>query len=101
MMWAVGAAGAWLVLRQTPQAVLLAILVPAWLLSEWSVAVRYRFDWMTTAVPAAGAFMTALTYFTLAGPARRTAWQRALQWVGGIALPLAAVLLAIASTRNG
>jgi uncharacterized membrane protein len=100
LVWAVGAAGAWLVLRQTPQAVLLAILVPAWLLSEWSVVVRYRFDWMTTAVPAAGAFMTALTYFTLAGPGRRTGWQRALQWVGGIALPLAAVLLAVASARN-
>ena len=46
---------AWAVLRQTPQVVLLAILVPAWLLGEWSVAVRYRFDWMTTGVAAAGA----------------------------------------------
>ena len=70
LAWAAGAAAAWAVLRQTPQVVLLAVLVPAWLLGEWSVAVRYRFDWMTTGVAAAGAFMTALTYFTLAGPSR-------------------------------
>ena len=100
LAWAAGAAAAWAVLRQTPQVVLLAILVPAWLLGEWSVAVRYRFDWMTTGVAAAGAFMTALTYFTLAGPSRRTGWQRALLWVGGVALPLSALLLAFASARN-
>jgi hypothetical protein len=96
----VGAAAAWAVLRQTPQAALLAILVPAWLLGEWSVAVRYRFDWMTTGVAAAGAFMTALTYFTLAGSSRRSGWERALLWVGGVALPLTALLLALSSARN-
>jgi uncharacterized membrane protein len=100
LMWAAGAAAAWMVLRQTPQVVLVAILVPAWLLGEWSVAVQYRFDWMTTGVAACGAFMTALTYFTLAGPSHRTGWQRALLWVGGVALPLAALLLALASARS-
>ena len=99
LVWAVGATAAWAVLRQTPQVVLLAILVPAWLLGEWSVAGQ-SFDWMTASVPAAGAFMTALTYFTLAGPSRRTGWLRALLWVGGVALPLAAALLAIASARH-
>ena len=100
LAWAVGAAAAWAVLRQTPQVALLAILVPAWLLGEWSVAVRYRFDWMTTGVAAAGAFMTALTYFTLAGSSRRSGWERALLWVGGVALPLTALLLALSSARN-
>jgi uncharacterized membrane protein len=100
LAWAVGAAAAWAVLRQTPQAALLASLVPAWLLGEWSVAVRYRFDWMTTGVAAAGAFMTALTYFTLAGSSRRSGWERALLWVGGVALPLTALLLALSSARN-
>jgi uncharacterized membrane protein len=99
-VWAVGAAAAWAVLRQTPQAALLAILVPAWLLGEWSVAGRYQFDSMTTGVAAAGAFLTALTYFTLAGPSRRSGWQRALLWVGGVTLPVAALLLALASLRN-
>ena len=100
LVWAVGAAAAWAVLRQAPQAALLAILVPAWLLSEWSVVVRYRFDWMTTGIAAAGSFMTALTYFTLTGSSRRTGWQRALLWVGGVTLPVAALLLALASARN-
>ena len=100
LMWAVGATVAWAVLRQTPQLVLAAILVPAWLLGEWSVVVRYRFDWMTTGVAAAGTFLTALTYFTLAGRSPRSAWQRALLWVGALALPLATALLAIAATRR-
>ena len=100
LMWAIGAAVAWAVLHQTPQVVLVAILVPAWLLGEWSVAVRYRFDWMTTGVAASGTFLVALTYFTLAGRSTRSAWQRALLWVGGVALPLAAALLAIASARS-
>ena len=100
LVWAVGAAAAWAVLRQAPQAALLAILVPAWLLSEWSVVVRYRFDWMTTGIAAAGSFMTALTYFTLTGSSGRTGWQRALLWVGGVTLPVAALLLALASARN-
>ena len=100
LVWAVGAAAAWAVLRQAPQAALLAILVPAWLLSEWSVVVRYRFDWMTTGIAAAGSFLTALTYFTLTGSSRRTGWQRALLWVGGVTLPVAALLLALASARN-
>src|SRR5688572_17172522 len=41
-LWALGAALAWWLLRQTPQALLTAVLVPAWLVSErMAVVDRY------------------------------------------------------------
>src|ERR1700704_5882651 len=38
MLWAAGAVGAWAILRQWPQALLAALLVPGWLIGEWIVA---------------------------------------------------------------
>src|SRR5262249_47970941 len=38
MLWALGAVLAWLVLRQWPQALLAAVLIPWWLGGEWYVA---------------------------------------------------------------
>ena len=96
MMWSVGAALAWALLRTWPQLALLAVLAPAWLLGEWSVATHSR--WAPGyRVGACGAFLLALAYFTSAtsqsaGPQRRT-----LQWLGGIALIPAAAVLAFAS----
>src|SRR5260370_25604451 len=37
LLWAIGAALSWLVLRDWLQATLAALLVPAWIASEWSV----------------------------------------------------------------
>ncbi|HET7873569.1 MAG TPA: DUF2157 domain-containing protein, partial [Terriglobales bacterium] len=41
MLWALGATLAWLVLRQWPQALLAAVLIPAWISGEWFVATQY------------------------------------------------------------
>lgn len=100
LTWAVGAGAGWLVLRQTPQAALLAILTPAWLLSEWNVATWHRYDAVTTGVAAAGMCLTALTYFTVSSRPTGAGWERALRWVGGIALLPAALLLAIAAAGD-
>jgi hypothetical protein len=94
LMWAVGAAAGWFVLRQTPQAALLAILTPAWLLSEWEVATFRHQHWITNGVAAAGICLTALTYFTIPTRPDSAGWERALRWVGGIGLLPAALLLA-------
>ncbi len=40
LLWAIGAALSWLVLRDWIQAMLAALLVPAWIASEWSVRAR-------------------------------------------------------------
>jgi uncharacterized membrane protein len=97
MLWSLGAALAWALLRAWPQLALLAVLAPAWLLGEWSVATQHV--WMPAAhrVSACGVFLLALAYFTSvtsepAGPQRR-----ALEWLGGIALIPAAALLAFES----
>ena len=100
LMWALGAGAAWVILRQTPQAALMALLTPAWLLSEWTVATRSHFGWIAMSVTAAGVALTAATYFTLDPETRTSGWRRALRWIGGIALGPAALLLAAASSRS-
>jgi uncharacterized membrane protein len=97
MMWSAGAALAWALLRAWPQLALLAVLAPAWLLGEWSVAIQHRGALAGYRVSACGVFLLALAYFTNvkwepAGPQRR-----ALQWLGGFALVPAAAVLAFAS----
>ncbi len=43
MLWALGAVLAWVILRQWPQALLAAVLIPWWLGGEWSLATEgYR-----------------------------------------------------------
>ena len=100
LIWAAGAGGAWLVLRQTPQAALLALLAPAWLLGEWSVATQSHYAWITMAVAATGVCLTALTYFTLSERERAGGWEGALRWVGAIALLPAACALAVVASRR-
>jgi uncharacterized membrane protein len=97
MMWALGAALAWALLRAWPQLALLAVLAPAWLFGEWAVAIQNRWTHDGNRVTACGVFLLALAYFTsvkseAAGPQRRT-----LQWLGGIALIPAAAVLAFES----
>jgi len=85
MLWAIGAALAWALLRQWPQGVLTAILVPAWLASEWS-------SWNTdtgsfyAAPVAAGLCALSLTYLGARRSASDSAMRKALQWIGAIAL---------------
>src|SRR5262249_53903475 len=38
LLWAIGAVLGWLILRQWPQALLAALLIPWWLWGEWSLA---------------------------------------------------------------
>jgi hypothetical protein len=97
MLWSLGAALASALLRAWPQLALLAVLAPAWLLGEWSVAIQNPWSPAGSRISACGVFLLALAYFTNvkwepAGPQRRT-----LQWLGGIALVPATVMLAFAS----
>jgi hypothetical protein len=99
MLWAVGAALAWGVLRQTPQMALVAVLAPAWLGSEWTVAMQHRLDADTDRVLAAGVLLLAATYFTATGAERASHTRRTLVWIGGLALPVAALAAVLA--RHG
>ena len=102
MMWAAGAAVAWTVLRQTPQLVLTALLVPAWISGEWMVATHGLATPGAGPVLAAGLFLLALAYFTAVRRFDDAAARRAIFWAGGIALlPLAAFLAFIVVESPG
>lgn len=81
LLWAIGAALAWWVLRHWPQYAITAVLVPAWLVGEWDFA--YHSDGIALVF----LFVTAMAYLTSRQPA--------LGWIGGFALlPLGAILWA-------
>lgn len=85
MLWAFGAVLAWLVLRQWPQAVIAAVLIPFWIGGEWSVATEtYRgAPWN---IAAQGFLLLAILYIST--PLKRSDQylRRALIWVGALAL---------------
>lgn len=92
LLWAAGAGLAWRLLRQWPQAMLAALVTPAWLAGEWSVASR---GLAGETVLAAGLLGLAIAYLAARpaptgsdGPVRR-----ALVWIGGLGLIPTAVLV--------
>jgi uncharacterized membrane protein len=99
MLWALGAALAWALLRQWPQAALTAILVPAWLASEWS-------SWCDdtghnyAAPVAAGICALSLMYLSARRSASDSPLRKALMWMGGIAVLPAALFLAVDRWSN-
>lgn len=91
LLWAMGAVLAWLVLRDWLQAILSALLVPAWIASEWSVRAKHYSGMERILVQ----FLTllAITYLSARRGGEESYFKRALVWAGGLAvLPLCAML---------
>jgi len=88
LLWSIGALAGWLVLRQWPQSVLFALLVPAWLASEWQVRTDgYAYSGRLLLE---GLLLLSLTYLTARTGAEDSVLRRGLAWIGGISLlPLA------------
>jgi uncharacterized membrane protein len=98
MLWTLGAAVGWALLKQGPQLALTALLAPAWLSGEWIVATQDRYyDLGDARVLACGVFLTALTYLTAVSAEHASVWKRTLLWIGGVALLPAALVLAASS----
>jgi uncharacterized membrane protein len=97
LLWALGALAGWLILRQWPQSVLLALLVPAWLTGEWQVrADGYAHS---ARLSLEGLLLLSLTYLTARAGAEDSVVRRGLAWTGGISLlPLA--ILAFVEERE-
>jgi len=99
LLWAIGALLSWLVLRDWLQATLTALLVPAWIASEWTVRAQHFSGRERIAVQFVA--MVVITYLS----ARRAKdnneddsyFRRALMWAGGIALLPAFASLALGS----
>lgn len=91
LLWAIGATLTWWVLRDWLQAALVALLIPAWIASEWSARAQHVSDGDKVLFQ----FLTllAITYLSAPHGEDKSDFRRALSWIGGLALlPLAAML---------
>jgi uncharacterized membrane protein len=89
LLWAIGAALGWLLLRHWTQAALTAILGPAWLVSEWVTGHTGSHESLPVA---AGICALSFTYLSARRTTQDSALRKALAWIGGLALlPTAAL----------
>ena len=96
MVWALGAATAWGILRSWPQMLLTALLAPAWLFGEWIVATERLSAPSIIRIAASGPALLALAYFTAFDEGRVD--RKALNRLGGVSLPFALAGLALAGS---
>jgi uncharacterized membrane protein len=85
MLWALGAVLAWLVLRQWPQALMAAVLIPAWIGGEWSVATE-NYSGAPWNIAAQGFLLLAILYFSVTPSERNRPLRAGMVWVGALAL---------------
>ncbi len=93
LLWAVGALLGWLILRQWPQALLAAVLLPWWVMGEWFLATESYGDspWN---IAAQGIVMLSLLYISVPSRGDNRALQHGLAWVGTITFfPFVVVVL--------
>jgi uncharacterized membrane protein len=99
MLWALGAWIGWALRRDWAQAVLAALLTPAWLGGEWIAATQRR-----QGVPllALGLLGLALAYLGAepAGGPDRSGVRRPLVWIGALGVIPAAIFLVVAAQER-
>jgi uncharacterized membrane protein len=84
LLWAAGAALGWLILRQWPQALLAAVLIPGWLGAEWYVATeRY---WHAGHIAAQGFLLLSILYFSVPQTDSNRPLRLGLMWIGCLSL---------------
>jgi uncharacterized membrane protein len=93
LLWAIGCAAAWLLLRHWTQGALCAVLFPWWLAGEWDTRVLTANSrgmlpiWV-------GVCALSFAYLSARRSAADSALRKALGWLGGLALlPAAAILV--------
>ena len=99
LLWAVGAALGFLLLRDWLQAALLALLAPAWLISQWMVTAEpFNGSWVQI-----GFFvsLTAISYLSARIGDHPSVLRRALVWIGGLAvIPAVVTAIGMADTEK-
>ena len=101
MLWALGAIATLMLLRDWPQTLWVAVLVPAWLCGEWAEDITGIYGVWHNAPPLIGIFLLSLTYLAAQEGDHDPAWRRALSTLGAIALIPACILLGSASNWVG
>ncbi len=98
MLWAFGVVLAWLILREWPQALMGAVLIPFWLGGEWSVATEgYRGP--AWSIAAQGFLLLAILYMSSTPREPNRPLRLGLIWVGALAL-IPFILLVIDSAAS-
>jgi uncharacterized membrane protein len=99
LLWGVAALLGWLLLREWPQAAILALLVPAWLACEWVVRTDHYAHVGQPMV--GGLLLLAIAYFTADREAGDTTTRKALVWIGGLMiLPLVVAVVVSGDTHS-
>jgi uncharacterized membrane protein len=84
LFWAIGAVLAWFILRQWPQALLAAVLIPWWLGGEWDVATEnYAGTWH---IAVQGFLLLAIFYMSIPQKESNRPLRVGLLWAGGLSL---------------
>jgi uncharacterized membrane protein len=97
LLWAIGALAGWWILGGWPQLAWSALLVPFWLIGEWTEAVPSGID----SFPVAAAFCTLLSICYLSMRASDSSFNaRVFAWIGGISLIPAVLALALWDWRG-
>jgi uncharacterized membrane protein len=95
LLWAIGAAFGYALIRDWIQLATLALLLPSWLISQWSITTEFHSG--GDRALAVGLILTATTYFSARIADQQSPDRRTLVWIGGIALlPSAGTAIAIA-----
>ena len=99
LLWAIGAAAGYILLRDWPQAALLAVLAPAWLISQWSITTKWHYD--GARLLGVGLILTSLCYLSARVGDEESTVRRTLVWIGGLALvPCVGTAVAIAVAED-
>jgi uncharacterized membrane protein len=99
LLWAIAAALGWALLHHWIQAALTAVLIPAWLLSEWMEATRRYHGNEQIAIQ--GLLLLALAYLSARSPSIDSPLRIALNWIGALALVPAFLIAAFDSNGSG
>jgi uncharacterized membrane protein len=95
LLWALGSAVGYLLLRQWPQAAALALLAPTWLIAQWTIVTEHHSGGFRQL--GFGLLLTSLSYLSARIADQEGAVRRTLIWIGGIAvLPCAGLAIAFA-----
>jgi hypothetical protein len=82
LLWALGSAVGYLLLRQWPQAAALALLVPTWLVAQWQITTEHRTGGLRQL--GFGLLLTSLSYLSARIADQQSTVRRTLVWIGGI-----------------
>jgi uncharacterized membrane protein len=96
MLWTLGAWLAWVLLRDWVEAVLAAILTPAWLATQWLVFMD--FQRASHLALSECLLVLAVTYLSACTDSLVSPTRRALAWIGGLAL-IPCVLAVLAASE--